>query len=77
LAALTLAWIAVPAVAKDAEEAPALTREAVEGAALAQAGDKGEAGKTEASKGSAAKRPVPALIKAQVLLDRARFSPGA
>ncbi|MGU3362983.1 L,D-transpeptidase [Methylobacterium sp. M6A4_1b] len=89
LAVLTLVTLAGGARAetKDKAEAPALTREAVESAALAPAGDatksdtkkadKGEVAKGEAAKRSGAKRPEPALIKAQVLLDRAHFSPGA
>ncbi|WP_247634488.1 L,D-transpeptidase [Methylobacterium sp. 37f] len=55
-------------------EAPSLTREAVESATLVRGDGSAE---TDNAKRSGTKRPEPALIKAQILLDRAHFSPGA
>ena len=63
-----------------AEEGPGLTRDAIDGATFrepeadAKPGAKGK--KAKASK-EISKRPDPLLVKVQVLLDRARFSPGA
>ena len=61
-----------PAPAR-AEEAAPITRDAINGAAFTSSANDGVEGKPV----SKAKRPDPLLIKVQVLLDRARFSPGA
>ncbi|MCJ2034657.1 L,D-transpeptidase [Methylobacterium sp. J-068] len=85
LAALTLILSAGSALAetrdKDRAEAPALTREAVESAPLAEAADTDKSNEpsknSAASQRTAATRPEPALVRAQILLDRSHFSPGA
>lgn len=74
LAALVLAGFTGIAEARkrpEAPEAPPLTAEAINGAALPQR----EADRKR--KAARAERPDPLLVKVQVLLDRARFSPGA
>ena len=86
LAALALAALSGPALAKKnppkAPEPPPLTAEAINGAALAADAAADKAG-TKAGKAADRKaagksgRPDPLLVKVQVLLDRARFSPGA
>ncbi|WP_404810478.1 L,D-transpeptidase family protein [Methylobacterium flocculans] len=79
LAALSWALLAGSALAETKSEpaskaeAPKLTREAVEAASLTDAGN----ADGDKPKRGASKRPEAALVKAQVLLDRARFSPGA
>ncbi|WP_232630289.1 L,D-transpeptidase family protein [Methylobacterium sp. Leaf118] len=66
-----------------AEDGPALTRDAINGATFRESeGEKpsGTSRKKEGAKDTAkaaSKRPDPLLVKVQVLLDRARFSPGA
>ena len=64
LAALTALAGLAPAEAARAAPAPALTGAAVDAAAFAPLPD------------TPGERPVPSVIKAEVLLDRARFSPG-
>ncbi|GBU16029.1 MULTISPECIES: L,D-transpeptidase [Methylobacterium] len=77
-AALLAGW---PASAKEAPSA--LTAEAVNGATLSEAGQpsKDEGGKADEAKRkrdkAAERAPDPLTVKVQVLLDRARFSPGA
>ncbi|MCJ2082138.1 L,D-transpeptidase [Methylobacterium sp. J-090] len=67
-------------------EAPALTRDAIEAATFVDGatpkGDDGTSGAKTGDKRKAdgkadGKRPDPLLVKVQVLLDRAQFSPGA
>lgn len=86
LAALALAALSGTAAARKtppkAPEPPPLTAEAINDAALpAEAGgDKAadKAGKaSDRKKATRTERPDPLLVKVQVLLDRARFSPGA
>ncbi|GJE71020.1 L,D-transpeptidase family protein [Methylorubrum podarium] len=56
--------------------APDLTREAIENAAFREPQDGASKAAKKPKKG-ADKKPDPLLVKVQVLLDRARFSPGA
>jgi len=75
-----------PALTREAVESAALAPTGDAAKADAQGGepktgaakrtDRAES-KGEAAKRSGAKRPEPALVKAQILLDRAHFSPGA
>ncbi|WP_244480600.1 L,D-transpeptidase [Methylobacterium sp. Leaf399] len=55
-----------------------LTRDGVNGAAFADEGaGAGRASRKDTARKAAGERPDPLLVKVQVLLDRARFSPGA
>ncbi|GEP10129.1 L,D-transpeptidase family protein [Methylobacterium gnaphalii] len=74
---LVLSGVAGPTWAKPQSPEPALiTLEAINSAAFAEPKpDKPALSKKRRGKGDA--RPDPLLIKVQVLLDRARFSPGA
>ncbi|MEE7456718.1 murein L,D-transpeptidase [Methylorubrum populi] len=76
----------VSAVAASAAEgpAPALTRDAINGATFREPEEApkpeksaGKKAKKASDKAEASKKPDPLLVKVQVLLDRARFSPGA
>ena len=76
----------VSAVAASAVEgpAPALTRDAINGATFREPEEApkpekgaGKKAKKAADRAEASKKPDPLLVKVQVLLDRARFSPGA
>ncbi len=62
-------------------EAPDLTRDAIENATFREPQDGAKPDKASKSarksKKDAEKKPDPLLVKVQVLLDRARFSPGA
>ena len=76
-----LSVIVAPAVS--AAETPALTREAIENATFQESREDSKPDKAAKAKAKAAAkkeagdRPDPLLVKVQVLLDRARFSPGA
>jgi len=68
------------------EAAPALTREAIDAATFTEDATSKDAGTADSkqdraekdvAKGADDKRPDPLLVKVQVLLDRAHFSPGA
>jgi lipoprotein-anchoring transpeptidase ErfK/SrfK len=66
------------------DKAPTLTADAVNAATFAPPGGKGDDSKSERSKANAKSRkvkadekPDPLIVKAQVLLDRAHFYPGA
>jgi lipoprotein-anchoring transpeptidase ErfK/SrfK len=81
MAALLLAGLTGVAEARkgpktpEAPDPPPLTAEAINGASVPDSGT-GKPGDT-AQKPGKATRPDPLLVKVQVLLDRARFSPGA
>lgn len=82
VAALALAALSGTAVARKnspkAADPPPLTAEAINGAGLpAEAGGDKPEKASDRKKGAKAERPDPLLVKIQVLLDRARFSPGA
>ncbi|AWN38739.1 L,D-transpeptidase [Methylobacterium radiodurans] len=86
LAALALAALSGTAEARKTQpktpEPPPLTAEAINNAALpaeAETGKEAKAGSKGADRKAARRteRPDPLLVKVQVLLDRARFSPGA
>ncbi|MBB5760483.1 L,D-transpeptidase [Methylorubrum rhodesianum] len=77
LAALGM-WSAAAQAAES--KAPDLTREAIESATFRESDDAaktGKASKPAKKPREADKKPDPLLVKVQVLLDRARFSPGA
>lgn len=80
--------LAAPATTESSSEAPALTKDSINNATFREAEDatrdgapkgrtKGKSDRSNMKAEPDTKRPDPLLVKVQVLLDRARFSPGA
>ncbi|MCJ2085221.1 L,D-transpeptidase [Methylobacterium sp. E-005] len=66
-----------PKVSEREAPSPALTADAINSAALPQQADDKASAKRPVKTGKADEKPDPLIVKAQVLLDRAHFYPGA